>query len=247
MRAILLAAGLGTRLRPLTDHIPKCMVPIDGRPLLDYWLHGLFASGFERVLVNLHHHAGAVRAFLQASPFAARIDMVDEERLLGTAGTMRANADYVDGPFLLAHADNLCITDFRAFAAAHAARPSGTALTMMTFDPPDPTQCGIVALDDRCVVTAFHEKVADPPGRLANAAVYMAEPSVAAFVRNLPQEAPDLSRDVIPHYVGRIFAWHNGDYHIDVGTPPAYAAAQRDIERYHPLMERLGWFDAAAR
>ena len=89
MRALLLAAGLGTRLRPITDSVPKCLVPIRGRPLLGYWFDILFRGGVDRALVNLHYHADAVRSFIPASPWRGRIETVYEEKLLGTAGTAR--------------------------------------------------------------------------------------------------------------------------------------------------------------
>ena len=80
MRALLLAAGVGSRLLPITATTPKCMVMIDGRPLLDYWLGLLFGAGIERVLINTHWLAGQVNAYVQASRWAPRIDLVHEER-----------------------------------------------------------------------------------------------------------------------------------------------------------------------
>ena len=124
MRALLLAAGLGTRLRPLTLTVPKCLVPIHGKPLLDYWLDHVFAAGIDRVLINTHWLADAVERHVAASPWRDRIDLVQEDELLGTAGTVAANRDWLgNDPFLLAHADNLTDFDVRNFAQRHAARP----------------------------------------------------------------------------------------------------------------------------
>src|SRR5579863_4066102 len=91
MRALLLAAGLGTRLRPVTDSVPKCLVPIQGRPLLDYWLELLLPAPIERVLVNTYYLADQVRAYHAASPWRARVDLVHEAVLFGTGGTVLAN------------------------------------------------------------------------------------------------------------------------------------------------------------
>src|SRR5450631_4412409 len=111
MRALLLAAGLGSRLLPLTATTPKCLVTIDGRPLLEYWLELLFDAGIERVLINTHWLAGQVHDYVNASRWAASIDLVHEAALLGTGGTVLANRSWFqEQPFLLAHADNL--TDF---------------------------------------------------------------------------------------------------------------------------------------
>ncbi|MGH9203514.1 MAG: sugar phosphate nucleotidyltransferase, partial [Vicinamibacterales bacterium] len=87
MRALLLAAGYGTRLKPLTDAVPKCLVPIRGRPLLDYWLDLLFTDGIEAALINTHHLADRVQAFVAASRWKSRVTLVHEDSLLGTGGT----------------------------------------------------------------------------------------------------------------------------------------------------------------
>lgn len=245
MRALLVAAGLGTRLRPLTDTIPKCLAPVGGRPLLHYWLEGLFASGVERLLVNLHYLPDVVRRFVAESAFRDRIDLVHEPVLLGTAGTIRANrAWFGDQPFFYAHADNFCVCDLRAFMAAHRSRPKAAAMTMMTFDAPDPTQCGIVKLGDTGLVTEFHEKVPHPPGRLANAAVFILEPEVADFCAKLTGDAPEFSRAVVPEFLGRIYAWHNTTYHLDIGTPQALAQADADTVRLRSKMAAWGWLNS---
>src|SRR5688572_30374554 len=106
MRALLLAGGLGTRLRPLTDRIPKCLVPIHGKPLLEYWLDLLFQGGVETALVNTHYLPEPVRAFVEASHWRDRITLVHEDVLLGTGGTVLRNREFFGGEaFIVAHAD----------------------------------------------------------------------------------------------------------------------------------------------
>lgn len=230
MRALLLAAGLGTRLRPITDSIPKCLVPIHGRPLLGYWFDLLFEGGIERALVNTHHHARTVEDFVAASRWRTRVDLVHEETLLGTGGTVLRNRDWFGGSaFMVAHADNVSGFPLSEFLAAHAARPPGALITMMTFDTDAPQSCGIVELDDRALVQGFHEKVPDPPGRRANGAVYVFEPEVIDFIAALGREFVDLSRDVIPAHLGRIATYHNTHYHRDIGTPESLRRAQAEF------------------
>lgn len=229
MKALLLAAGLGTRLRPLTERVPKCLVPIRGRPLLDYWLELLLPHGVERILINCSYLAEQVHAHVAASPWRAHIDLIDETSLLGTGGTIRANRAYFsDQPFLVAHADNLSRFPLAAFIDRHRNRPAGCDMTMMTFDCEDPSSCGIVEQDRSGVVRGFHEKVANPPGRCANGAVYIFEPAVADFICGLGQDMIDLSTEILPTYVGRIATWHNDDYHRDIGTPDSLSKAERD-------------------
>jgi mannose-1-phosphate guanylyltransferase len=228
-RALLLSAGLGTRLRPITDHIPKCLVPIRGKPLLGYWFERLFEGGVERALVNTHYLPEPVRAFCQQSPWADRIDLVHEADILGTAGTLRSNAGYFSGhgAFFLAHADNLSMFDFELYATQHARRPPECVGTMMTFETDRPKECGIVELDSDGVVRRVHEKVANPPGNLANAAVFLLEEAVLDWVVSHPH-ASDFCRDVVPPLAGKWFTYFNGTFHRDVGNPAALAKAETD-------------------
>jgi mannose-1-phosphate guanylyltransferase len=230
MKAMLLAAGLGTRLRPITDTTPKCMVPIHGKPLLGYWLDLLLADrGIEQVLVNTHYLPDAVRRYVISSPWSAHVQLVHEEQLLGTGGTVLKNRDFVAGEaFLVGHADNLTRFKPAEFMAAHANRPAGVDLTMMTFDTDAPQTCGIVALDARGVVQAFHEKQQNPPGHRANAAVYIFEPVVVDYIASLGQEVCDISAEVLPHFLGKMQAFHNSDYHRDIGNLESLALAQRE-------------------
>jgi mannose-1-phosphate guanylyltransferase len=229
MRALLLAAGLGTRLRPLTERMPKCLVAIRGKPLLAYWLDLLLPAGIDQVLVNTHYLPQAVQAFVASSPWRSRVSLVHEDALLGTGGTVLANGEFFQRrPFLVAHADNLTRFDVAAFLRRHATRPNGCAITMMTFDTDSPQTCGIVEEDGQGIVRAFHEKVPNPPGRRANAAVYLFEPEVLDFLRGHGAPFIDLSLDLIPAFLGRICTFHNAVYHRDIGNLESLARAESD-------------------
>ena len=235
MKALLLAAGLGTRLRPLTEEIPKCLVPIHGRPLLAYWLDLLLPNGVDQVLVNTHYLAARVREFRERSPWRERMLLIHEPTLLGTGGTILANRSmYPRQPLLVAHSDNLTDFPVREFLRAHAQRPASAAMTMMTFETDVPETCGIVELDDAGLVRRFHEKVPNPPGNRANAAVYIIEPEIIDFMAGLRRDFVDLSTEVIPHFLGRIATFHNTRYHRDIGTLDSLAAAEREYRRAPP-------------
>jgi mannose-1-phosphate guanylyltransferase len=226
MRALLLAAGIGSRLRPLTDTTPKCLVPIHGRPLLDYWLDLVFEGGIERALVNTHWLSEQVEAHVAASPWRSRIDLVHEDELRGTGGTVLfSRAWFQDSAFLVAHADNLTDFDLPGLIEAHSKRPAGHVMTMLGFRTDDPCSCGILELDRHGTVTAFHEKVEDPPGNLANGAVYIFEPEVIADIARLGKAVVDLSTEVIPNYLGRIFCVETHGYHRDIGNPASLLRA----------------------
>lgn len=230
MRALLLAAGIGTRLRPLTNQLPKCLVPIHGRPLLDYWLEALISQGIEKILINTHYLEQVVRQYLNESAWLPYIELAHEETLLGTGGTVLRNQNFFQGEaFFMAHADNLTIFDLTKFLEQHVVRPKGTEITMMIFKSPAPQSCGVVELDSQQVVQGFYEKVSNPPSNLANAAVYIIEPSVVAWMETLGKTQLDLSTEVIPHYLGKIFTYENTIYHRDIGTMDSWTEANRDF------------------
>ncbi len=121
VKAFLLAAGVGSRLRPITDTTPKCMLAIDGRPLLDIWLDAFDRAGVDEVLVNLHHLPDVVRRHLAARAGPPAVRTFFEPELLGSAGTLLANRQWVDGEelFLACNADNLTDFDLRSLIDAH--------------------------------------------------------------------------------------------------------------------------------
>jgi mannose-1-phosphate guanylyltransferase len=224
---VLLAAGCGTRLHPLTNNWPKCLMPINGKPLLEYWLDTARQLATEKILVNTHYLADTVRNFLNRPVFSQLVQQVYEPELKGTAGTLRANAQALgDTTVLLVHADNFCQCDFGAFLKFHrTSRQKHCPITMMTFRTPNPSACGIVELNSDGVVIDFHEKVEYPPGNLANGAVYLLEPEVLRWIFDRP-DISDFSTQVLPHFIGRIATWHNEGTHIDIGSIEALREAQ---------------------
>ena len=205
-------------------------MPIKGRPLLEYWLSILKQNDIDEVLVNRHHHAEIVEEFLQQPQFESWVESVYEKDLLGTAGTLRENKGFFQkGSLLMVHADNWCCCSLKEFIEYHNhRRPANTLITMMTFDCQNPTSCGIVELDNQNIVVGFHEKVNNPPGTLANAAVYIIEPEVLSWIKNRPQ-IKDFSTEVLPHFIGKISTWKNSNIHKDIGTIEMLQSAQQDI------------------
>ena len=232
LRALLLAAGLGTRLRPITLHTPKCLVSIGGGPLLGRWLRQLEAVGCEAVLVNTHYLAEQVQAFLKGwRGDGMKVQTVHEPELLGTAGTILANQAFFQGATgLLIHADNAMDDNLEGLLEAHRQRPTGCLLTMLTFRTNQPRSCGIVDTDELGVVQAFHEKVSDPTGDCANGAVYAFNADLVAYLKTLRPQPSDFSTEVIPPLLGRINTWHASKAFLDIGTPEALEAAQDFIE-----------------
>ena len=227
MRAILLAAGYGERLRPMTNTIPKCLLPINGTPLLEIWLDNLSRAGIGPFLINTHYLADQVETHFRTSLHKHEVTLVYEPELLGTAGTLLANIDFFqeeDG--LLIHVDNFSLCDLAKFVKAHQERPADCLMTMLTFCTDDPPSCGIVEVDERGVVMRFHEKVAHPPGKMANGAVYILSKQFIRDVSSRADNVRDLSTQLIGQYLGRIYTYHTDAAHIDIGTPEAYLKVQ---------------------
>ena len=216
--AILLAAGLGTRLRPLTDEVPKCLVPIAGRPLLDYWFERTEEAGIRDVLINTHHHPDQVEAYIAQVVARGRSSVVTahEPALLGSAGTVTANRDFVrdDEDCLIIYADNLSDVDLTELLFVH--RLHDEPVTMMLFHTPAPEQCGIAELDADGRVVGFIEKPRNPKSDLANGGVYAV--TARGFNEIAERNAFDLAFDVLPDFVGRMRGWVWDGYHRDIGT-----------------------------
>ena len=226
MKAFLLAAGVGSRLRPITDTIPKCMVPIDGQPMLDIWLDAFDRAGVDEVLVNLHHLPDVVRDHLDARADTPIVHTFFEPELVGSAGTLAANRAWVEGEdlFLACYADNL--TDFDLSSLVKAHQEHGAIATLTVFHSERPSAGGVMELDATGTVVGFEEKPAHPVSDLVNAGMYAFRPSV---LDELGGPTPlDIGYDLLPRLVGRAKAVPVEGYFRDIGTIQAYEQAQRE-------------------
>ena len=226
MKAFLLAAGVGSRLRPLTNTIPKCMLQIDGRPLLGIWLDQLSGAGVEEVLVNLHHLPDVVRGYLaeRSGPPAVRLSF--ERQLLGSAGTLVANREWVDGEdfFLACNADNLTDFDLRVLADSHG--QGGSIATLTAFRSPNPSAGGVLEVDAGGWVTAFTEKPIEPRSDLTNAGMYAFNPCLLDELNGPPPM--DIGYDMLPRLVGRARVVVVDGYLRDIGTADSYRRAREE-------------------
>ena len=224
IKAFLLSAGYGTRLRPLTNEIPKCLVELNSYPLLGYWLDKLCKIDCESVLVNLHYLSSQVERFLSAyskQSFTSKLKIttVFEPTLLGTAGSLIHNSTFFDADIgLLIHADNWMTEDLSTFIDAHIKRPHNCHLTMLTFETDDPKSCGIVQLNEQGIVSTFYEKSDTFYGTLANAAVYAFDKHFIQILNALEGEYIDFSVDVLPCFLNAIFTYKTSKPFVDVGT-----------------------------
>jgi mannose-1-phosphate guanylyltransferase len=226
MRAFLLAAGVGSRLRPITDTIPKCMVLINDRPLLDIWLDTLHHAGVDEVLVNLHHLPDVVRRHVAMRSAPPAVDTTFEPELLGSAGTLVANREWIQDEefFLACYADNL--TDFDLLSLVRAHRDRNAIATLTAFHSERPSAGGVLELDPAGRVVGFEEKPVRPVSDLTNAGMYAFHPSVVDEI--LPGLPRDIGYHLLPRLVGKAWAVPVEGFFRDIGTVDAYERARKE-------------------
>lgn len=229
---MILAAGEGTRLRPLTLSLPKPMVPVANVPLLVRTLRLLESQGITEIAVNLYHRPEVIREALgDGRELGVALHYSDEEQLMGTAGGVKRMEGFLDETFLILYGDNLYHADFAPLLEFHRAK--NALATIATFTAPNPSACGLVVTDESGRVTRFQEK--PPPEEVftdqANAGVYILEPEIFRYI---PADTVyDFGKEVFPELLvaeaDRVFATPLNGYLQDTGTVPAYRQANWDL------------------
>lgn len=229
---MVLAAGKGTRLLPLTSEVPKPMVPVAGKPIIEHIFELLAGVGVDEIHVNVHHLADVVLGHFgeQASIGGTTVSFVREEKLTGTAGGVKRLADRFDETFVVIMGDALTDVDVRDVVAFHKEREALATLALMRVA--DTSQYGVVELDLDSSISGFQEKPdpRDAVSDLANTGIYVLEPAVLDYV---PEgRFFDFAEDVFPRLLeaGERFVGYEGDFYwSDVGTLETYRAAQQDV------------------
>lgn len=230
MRALILAAGEGQRLRPLTLHMPKPMVPVGGRPIIEHLIGLLRAHGVREVAINLHYRPDAITDYFgNGQKFGVEITYAHEESLLGSAGAARALDGFLTDTFLVLYGDVLTNVDLTALGAYH--RAVGAAGTIGLYEVEDPSRCGIVELDAGGRVTRFVEK--PPPGtitgNLANSGILILEPEV---LKEIPVGQPyDFGHQLFPKLLDQgipLAGVRLDGYILDIGAPERLHEAETD-------------------
>jgi len=231
MKAMVLAAGKGTRLFPLTGVIPKPMAPVAGKPVLQHIFELLARTGVEEVHVNVHYLADVILGCygVETQMDGARIHFTREERLMGTAGGIKRVSERFDETFVVVMGDALTDVDVREVVAFH--KEKGAIATLALVPVLDTSQYGVAELDAAKNVLRFQEKpkAEEAVGNLANTGIYVFEPDALEYV---PEDTFfDFAEDVFPRLLeaGEKVVGYEGDFYwSDIGTLESYRAAQRD-------------------
>lgn len=234
VKSLILAAGIGSRLKPLTETTPKCLIPISDCPLLDYWFNNLDRTNVRDVLINTHHLPEQVRIYLNQINEKNRFHVSEafEPELLGSAGTISANHDWMDNAddCLIIYADNLSNVDLATLIQFHNSHSD--PFTMLLFRTPNPKACGIAELDMDNRIVSFSEKPENPKSNLANAGVYVV--SAEAYRQIAEMNQFDLGFDILPKFLGQMRGWVFDGYHLDIGTHESLQKAQTDAPHIFP-------------
>jgi len=231
VQAFILAAGVGSRLRPYTDHLPKPMLPLAGRPILDDTIRRLAHHGVCDLVVNVHHLPETIRRYFgNGSRHGVHITYSEETRLLGTAGGVKRWEAHFTDTFFVIYGDNLATCDYHALLRHH--HDSEAVVTVALHERDDVTGSGMVVLDEHNRITAFVEKprAAEAVSRHVNAGILVLEPAV---FQSVPPDTPwDFSRDVLPQLLAeqqRLFGYHLDEELIYIDRVQDYERTLRRI------------------
>lgn len=233
MKAVILAGGQGKRLRPFTSVLPKPLIPIDDRPILDILLNQLANHGVTEVVIALNYLGSLIQSYLEASEVGKRLKIRYhwESQPLGTAGAIGTVEDIADAPFLVMNGDLLTTLNFAEMYAAHLAQ--GADLTVGTTRLSVQVQLGVLDISEAGLITGYHEKP-----RLDYAAsmgVYVYSPGILPFIRpNTYLDAPTLVVNLIE--AGRKVFSHAPDCRwIDMGNPGEHERACEEFITHRDL------------
>ncbi len=232
MKGMILAAGEGTRLRPLTNHTPKPMLPLGDRPLLEHVITYLRAHGVDDLAINLYHLPQIVMDYFgDGQRWGVKLRYSVEEKLLGSAGGVKRVDSFFDDTFVVYYGDVFTQADLSGMIALH--RQAKVIATMGLYRVPDPWNRGIVELNEHQLIGRFMEK---PPrdqvfSDLANAGIYVLEPEILA---DIPTETVyDFGNDVFPKLLAKnvpIAGYVIEEFLIDIGLPEKYEEANRVVK-----------------
>ncbi len=217
MRALILAGGYGTRLGELTKTIPKALVEVGGKPIIDRTIAKLTEIGITEITVNTHYLSEMVTDHLVTKFPELNLRIVYEPKLLGTAGTLKANIDWLaTDDFIVMHGDNF-FTD-NLFGLVQGELNPEIFLRAFTFLTDSPQNCGVFTLSKDNRINSFDEKEQNTTSTVANAAIYRFSKEILTYISNLGPSETDISVNLIPALLDKIELVELKGCFIDIGT-----------------------------
>ena len=231
MKALFLAGGMGTRLRPLTDKLPKPMVPIMNKPLLERSMDNLRRCGINEMVISTCYRSKYIKDYFgDGSKFGFKIEYVSEDTPLGTGGAIKKAGKLFDSTFLVFNADILCNMDFMELIKSHQSKSAKVTIAVTKVN--NPSAYGVIEYDqNECAVSFTEKPEADQiRSNYINAGVYVMEPSV---LREIPEGRPvSVEREIFPKLLQKrhkVAIYKGCSYWMDIGTPEKYLQTHEDI------------------
>ena len=231
MKAVVLAGGRGSRLMPLTDRIPKPLVPILDKPILWYILRLLNKYNIKQVCIALGYKGTEIRN--QYDNFYSKgieITFMDESTPMGTAGCVRNAVNFLDDDFLVLSGDALTNINLADLIDYHYQK--GGLATLAVKKVEDPRRYGVVIRNNDGLITDFQEKPEKPKSDLASTGIYVMSKNI---LDEIPEGFCDFAKDVFPSLVGKLYAMQSDCYWTDVGTWESYRQAEKHMRENRRL------------
>jgi D-glycero-alpha-D-manno-heptose 1-phosphate guanylyltransferase len=222
--AVILAGGLGTRLRTVVAEKPKALAPILGRPFLAFLFDRLIDAGLNRAVICTGHMADQIRDEFKSQYRSLKVEYSQETQPLGTAGAIKLAEPLIGNSIaLVLNGDSVCDVDFRAFAAFHTAKKCPASMVLV--EVPDASRFGRVDIAGDDALLAYHEKSPEVRPGLINSGIYLLEPN---FVESIPAgRSVSIERDIFPQWIGKgLYGFRCHGRFIDIGTPESYRQAE---------------------
>ena len=233
MKAVILAGGLGTRLRKRIDDKPKSMASISGRPFLEYQIEQLKRYDIKEMVLCVGYLGEQIKDFLRnGAEFGVKVEYATEKELLGTGGALKNAQKYLqDSTFLALNGDSYLDIDLLDFIRYHKEKEAQGTIALTKVDVSE--EYGLIKIDKENRIRGFFEKVkGDKFGMIINAGIYLFEPELLNYIPE--QKKISLEKEFFPHLLREnivLFGYLSSGYFIDIGTSQKYNQAQRELKR----------------
>jgi len=233
-QALILCAGLGTRLRPLTDNIPKPMVPIGGKPLLEHHIERFKKYGIKDFLINLHHLPDKITDYFgDGSNWGVKITYKYEPELLGTAGTIKNFESDIKDKFFLIYGDVFTLLDYDKFGRSFLEKKDAIAMVVVG-DTDHPWDSDLVEVDNNLRFLKIYQKPHNtiPENYKAMKAAYCFDKKITHYIPS--EEHYKIDHQLLPDILNKglsVYGYETTDYLKDIGTPERYQKCNEDFEK----------------
>lgn len=218
MNALILCAGMGSRLMPITRNNPKPLVRIGGKPLLEYWINSLKKCNIDKIYINTFFQSKKIENFLKKKNYS-QVSLIFEKKLKGTAGTLLENFSlFENDDLILIHGDNFTTYDLNKLVNFHKFRKNNSEISLIAFKTDNSRDCGMLEMNSEKIVIKYEEKPSSTNLKLANGAVYILSKKSLKNIKENFYDSKDFSKEIIPKFVGSMQAQLIEDFFIDIGN-----------------------------